>query len=446
MEWWDIPKPEFPKNVIFTAGESGNRAKKKKTRQQIYIHDSFFDEQLPSKWQMQRQRQKQKKKPQPKFKPKPKLQEPPPQPQQPHNEIITLSASERPWPHLKKTITVYPPPELKFGEDTHTIPKPSWYKLLLPYFQHLAPCAASYVPSSSYMNIRLHALNDILHKKFFSDKQPSPFAEWLLGQTLRILIPMLRVRRLFRQFIQVYRCRKCDARAEQIDPFTLCKLEPQDAIRVYCLSTKKRYDYDPISIVRHVSTSLRYQNSGFADVRTPKLPQTNEPFTPWQLTSIYDQARKRGIVSQTFTNYRSVQWSLHSFANLFSHDLQKHAIRNEHLALDSFIARENITYWIEMSSMTEGIYLEDDDFHVIQYGLDNYPTHSYLSAWKGIIMNYLTLCNIFPNSNEQKALAKNNFHKKCVQLLRLFCDFRHQMRVLRDVQESSEEDASSQDE
>ena len=439
MEWWEIPKYKFPTNFVFKSGDLDKKAKKKKTRQQLYIHDSFFDEQLPLKWQRQRQRQRQK----PKIKSKQQQQQEQ-QPQlQPRNEIITLSASERPWPSLRKTIIVYPPPEIKFGEEPSLPPKPSWFKLLLPYFQHLAPCAAHYVPSSSYMNIRLHALNDILTMNFFSSNSNS-FAQWLLGQTLRILIPMLRVRRLFRRFIQVRRCRQCDARAEQIDPFTLCKLEPQDAIRVYCLATKKRYDYDPISIVRHISTSLRYQNSGFADVRVPKIPQTNEPFTPCQLTSIYDQARKRGIVSQTFTNYRSVQWSLHSFANLFSHDLQKHAIRNEHFVADSYISRENISYWIEMSSLAEGIYLEDDDFNVIQYGLDNQPTHSYLSAWRGIIMNYLTLCNTFPNSTEQKALAKNNFHKKCVQLLRLFCDFRNQMRGLRDV--SSEEDSSSQEE
>ena len=69
-------------------------------------------------------------------------------------------------------------------------------------------------------------------------------------------------------------------------------------------------------------------------------------------------------------------------------------------------------------------------------------------------MNYLSECNTFPNSTERKAQAKVYFHKKCVQLLRLFCDFRNQMISLRDKQQndifnsSSDEDenTSSQEE
>ncbi len=98
-----------------------------------------------------------------------------------------------------------------------------------------------------------------------------------------------------------------------------------------------------------------------------------------------------------------------------------------------------------MSSMAEGIYLEEEDMTLIQFGLDTTPNHSYLSAWRGIIMNYLSECNTFPNSQERKTQAKNNFHKKCVQLLKLFCDFRNQMLDLRDKKEE-ELFGSSEDE
>ena len=101
--------------------------------------------------------------------------------------------------------------------------------------------------------------------------------------------------------------------------------------------------------------------------------------------------------------------------------------------------------------MTEGIYLEEDDFRLIQYGLDNHYNHTYLSAWKGIIMNYLSECNTFPNSTERKAQAKIQFHKKCVSLLKLFCDFRNQMMAQRDKLHedlfgSSDDETSSHEE
>lgn len=412
-----MPRSDFPKDFVFTAGDPTKKAKKKLYRQVLYTRDSFFNKKTPIH--------------RPKVTSKTSL----PPPQEPRIEIIQLSQSEAPWPSLQKRITVGAP--LLFTCDPP--PKPSWYKLLLPHFQHLSVIGGANVPSSSYLNIRLHALNNILNTKYFSDVQPNLFSKWILGQTLRVLIPMLRVRRLFRHFIQIIRKRKCDKRAEKIDPFTLT--ESVNSIYVYCFKSKKRYDYDPVSIVRHISTSLRYQNSGFADVRQPKIPQTNEPLSYCQLTSIYEQASKKGIVSQTLANYRSVQWNVIAFAHLFSNDLQRHAIRNEHFLQDSFIARENITYWIETSAITENIFLEDEDYKVIQYALDNKPNHSYLSAWKGIIMNYLVECNIFPNSAERKTAAKNNFHKKCVQLLKLFCDFREQMLLCQ-----YDSDSSSQDE
>jgi hypothetical protein len=451
MEWWELPKYEFPKNVIFTAGNSDpdKKAKKRTSRQQLYIDNSLFNEKLQSKYSLLRQKQK----PQPKPKLRPKEVTPTPiQIQEPHTEVINLSESVRPWPALRKTITVYPPPPLRFfNEEPHGPQKPPWFRFLLPIFQHLAPCGIPYVPHSSYLNIRLHALNDIYSKRLFTTKGPNTYGPWLLGQVLRILIPMLRVRRLIRHFIQLYRCRQCDRRAERLDPFTLC--ETISPIHVYCFKTKKRYDYDPISIVRHICTSLRYQNSGFADPRIPKIPQTNEPLTAGQLTSIHNQACKKGISSQVLNNYRSVQWNLLGFTHIFSNELQRYAIRNEHFASDSFIARENITYWIETSAITEGIYLEDDDYKLIQYSLDNHYNHTYLLAWRGIIMNYLSECNTFPNSTERKTHAKVYFHKKCVQLLRLFCDFRNQMISLRDKQNDifnsssdEDEDASSQEE
>ncbi len=444
MEWWEIPKPEFPKNVVFKAANTEKKAIKKIPRQKLYINDSFFNDKEPSIVKRIRALKTRSK---PKIKPKqtqlPPSQPPPsPQPSEPYTEVIELSASEKPWPPLRKTITIYPPKPIKFGEVPQQ--KPAWFRFLLPHFQHISPLGAAYVPHSSYMNIRLHALNELWNKRLFTQKGPNTYGPWLVGQVLRVLIPMLRVRRLIRQFIQLYRCYQCNKRSERMDPFTLC--ESSQPIQVFCFKTKKRYDYDPISIVRHICTSLRYQNSGFADPRPPKIPQTNEPLTFCQLTSIHEQARQKGISSQALNNFRSVQWNLIAFTHLFSHDLQRHAIHNEHFSTDSFIARENITYWIETSAMTEGIYLEDDDFRLIQFGLDTTPNHTYLSAWKGIIMNYLSECNTFPNSQERKTLAKNNFHKKCVQLLKLFCDFRNQMIDLRDKKEeelfgsSSEED------
>ena len=447
MEWWENPKYEFPKNFVFTtgSGDPEKRAIKLPSRQKIYVKYVFFNENIQSQYYVQRQRQRRR----PKEKPKAKAQaivtkESELPLQEPRTEIITLSASVRPWPALKKTITILPPPPpIKFGEEPPGPQKPSWFRFLLPFFQHLAPIAVPYVPHSSYMNIRLHALNDIRNQRLFTAKGPNTYGPWLLGQTLRILIPMLRVRRLLRHFIQLYRCRQCDRRAERLDPFTLSEVE--NPIHVYCFKTKKRYDYDPVSIVRHICTSLRYQNSGFADPRPPKIPQTNEHLTAWQLTSIHSQASKKGIASQVLNNYRSVQWNLQGFAHIFSNELQRHAIRNEHFSADSYIARENITYWIETSAMAEGIYLEDEDFRIIQYSLDKQSNHSYLSAWKGIIMNYLSECNTFPNSTERKTQAKVYFHKKCVQLLRLFCDFRNQMVSLRDTDDDLFNSSSDED-
>ena len=450
MEWWQPPIPSFPFNFVFKGGSTNKKANKLRTRQKLYINDSFFNESLPSKY-----KQKQHRVPKPKPKPKPKKtnpqQELPPTIKQPITAIIQLSSSERPWPPLQKTVTIYPPLPIKFDEVPTSMPKPAWFRFLLPYFQHLAPIAAYYVPHSSYMNIRLHALNELWNKRLFTEKGHNSYGPWLVGQVLRILLPILRVRRLIRRFVQLYRCYQCNKRAERMDPFTLC--ESEKPIRVYCLKTKKRYDYDPISIVRHICTSLRYQNSAFADPRYPKIPQTNELLSMWQLTSIYEQARQKGISSQVLNNFRSVQWSLLTFSHLFSHDLQRHAIRNEHFTCDSFIVRENISYWIEMSASIENIYLEDDDFKLIQFGLDNQPNHTYLSAWRGIIMNYLSECNTFPNSQERKALAKNNFHKKCVQLLKLFCDFCKQMVDLREKKDNElfgssedEDESESQDE
>ncbi len=430
MEWWDLPRFPFPENFVFSAGRPGGKAKKKARRQESIFNDPPL---------VRPRRMKQKNKITPKPKPKSKPEQTPPQ-QQAKTLTFQLSESQAPWPTLQKTITIPPPPTFDTYKEP---PKPAWFKFLLPYFQHLSPLGAAHVPSSSYMNVRLHALNDILEKKYFSNKTPSPFAEWILGQTLRVLIPMLRVRRLIRRFIQAYKCRQCSKRAETIDPFTL--VEAVNPIQVFCFRTKKRYDYDPVSLVRHICTCLRYQNSGFADPRPPKIPQTNEPFSYAQLTSIYSQAAQKGITSQTFSNYRSVQWSLIAFTHLFTHDLQRHAIRTEHFAHDSFIARENITYWIETSAMQENIYLEEEEYQIIQYALDKHPQHSYLSAWKGIIMNYLVECNLFPNSAERKTAAKNNFHKKCVQLLKLFCDFRKHMCDIRDAELFGDSDSSGED-
>jgi hypothetical protein len=446
MEWWQPPLQSFPFNFIFKAGSPNKKAKKHISRQQLYIKDSFFNEKVPSKYK-QIKSFKQLKTQKTKKHQILKAQEP--EPQQPRTEVVQLSSSERPWPPLQKTVTIYPPLPIKFDEISTSPLKPAWFRFLLPYFQHLALIATPYVPHSSYMNIRLHALNEIWNKRLFTEKGPNSYGPWLVGQVLRILLPMLRVRRLMRRFVQLYRCHQCNRRAERMDPFTLC--ESESPIKLYCFKTKKRYDYDPISIVRHICTALRYQNSAFADPRYPKIPQTNELLSFCQLTSIHEQARQKGISSQVLNNFRSVQWSLLTFSHLFSHDLQRNAIRNEHFSSDSFIVRENITYWIEMSSSTENIYLEDDDYKLIQFGLDNQPTHTYLSAWRGIIMNYLSECNTFPNSQERKALAKNNFHKKCVQLLRLFCDFRNQMADLREKKEnelfgSSDEESESQDE
>ena len=92
MEWWQPPKPPFPVNFVFKTDSPNKKAKKRITRQQLYINDSIFNESLPSKYKQiksfkNRQMQKTKK---PQIS---KAQEPEPllQHQQPRTEIITLS-------------------------------------------------------------------------------------------------------------------------------------------------------------------------------------------------------------------------------------------------------------------------------------------------------------------------------------------------------------------
>jgi hypothetical protein len=283
---------------------------------------------------------------------------------------------------------------------------------------------ATQVPHSSYLNVRLYQLQKIQEKGIFQSENKI-FGTWALAQTLKVLLPMLRVRHLIRRFIQVWHLYKCNKRADTQDPFTL--YEPENPISIYNIKIHKRYDFDPQSIVKHISSSLRLQSNGFATPAAPKIPQTNEPFSTCQLISIFDQARKRGIWSTVFGTFRSCGFSIEHFRYLAAIDLQQRAIQSESLSNDSYIVTENIHYYFQKECEHHRIFPSEQDYKILEFAVDKHINHPYLQTWKHAISIFLVETNIYANNSEKKAQVTTTFHRKTALLMRLFYQFKKHM-------------------
>ena len=407
---------DFPTEFVFGSATSdpNKKAKKKTTRERIYTLEG--ESQLKAK-----PRQKNNKK---QIKPKTVTEEinpPPPPPPQPYN--INISDSDHTWPGIQRRVVPPEAPNIDFA-NYKPPQKPNWYNFLLPRFSYLSLYGSTLVPHSSYLNIRLYQLEKIREKYLFNPESKI-FGLWSFAQTLKVLLPMLRVRRLIRRFIQLWHIYKCNKREEKLDPFTLC--EAETPISIYCMKVHKRYDYDAQSIIKHISTSLRWQSNGFATPNFPKLPQTNEPFTAYQLISIFDQARRRGIWSTVFGNFRECGFNLEQFKSLTAIDLQQRAIITESLSNDSYIVNENINFYFQKECEHHRIYPSEQDYKILEFAVDNYIQHPYLQSWKNAITALLVETNIYTHNSDKKNQITALFHRKSALLLRLFYQFKKLM-------------------
>ncbi len=406
---------ESPPRFTFGANrhpDPTKKAKKKQSRQILYIND----EEMNIRHKLTHQRRKQANI----YK---STEAPVPAPQEPY--ILNLSDGDNIWPPLQRRVT--PPPPKTFNFKDYKAPqRPGWYTLLLPKFAYLSHVGTSLVPHSTYLNIRLYELQKIRNTSIINKgSEKNIYGLWLLAQTLKVLIPMLRVRRLIRRFIQLWHLNRCNQRAERMDPFTLC--EAINPISIYCMKVHKRYDFDGYNIIKHISSCLRYQNSAFPIAAMPKLPQTNEALTYYQLISIFDQSKRKGIWSSIFSNFRAANFDLFRFSCLYSQDLQQRAITAENQSSDSFVVRDNIVYYFGKACDNHKIYPSIIDYKLMEYAVANNITHPYIQSWKNVITSYLSEFNIYHNSSERKNQIIANFNRRAAILLRLFCQFKKQI-------------------
>ena len=407
----------FPTGFVFgkgTPSDQNKKAKKKIPRQQLYtVEKEYYLRTQKSRFPKSHRRLKKDAKVKRAKQPQPQLQ---PQPQ-----IINLSDGCESWPCLQRHVLQ---PNNQFSFDLSPPSRPGWYKLLLPIFSYLSPFGSIMVPHSNYLNIRLYSLQK-LQEHSLTDIGPNTYGPWLLAQALKVYLPMIRVRFQIQRLIQLWHIYKCNKRTEKLDPFTLT--EAQSPISIYCMKIHKRYDYDPHSLIKYISSSLRYQLNGFATPQMPKLPQTNEPLTFLQLTSIFDQTRQKGIWSAVFGMFRASNFNIEHFTSLTAADLQQRAIKAENMLNDSYIVRENIELYFQKACELHRIYPTEQDYRILQYGIDEHIEHSYLQSWKAAITSYLSDLNIYPHSSEKKAQIQAQLNRKTTILLRLFYQFKKYM-------------------
>lgn len=201
----------------------------------------------------------------------------------------------------------------------------------------------------------------------------------------------------FKRLVNIWLINKAKRRliGDDVDLVTLEKIPEKEQIKVLCLTSRSTYVYSGATLIKSFLSNLGSQVASISNIKMPKNPFTNVPFTYGQLLHICVEIggwcyRNSKSYPPLIALFRESQFKLHVLQNLHTNYIQYKATRT--FIMDDDISGEFFFENLEVMFDSYAQYLlpygsliETDIF---RDWLNSEPTHYLLKNWKQLVCDY----------------------------------------------------------
>jgi len=183
---------------------------------------------------------------------------------------------------------------------------------------------------------------------------------------------------------------------EDTDMITMEPIPPEEQCRVVCMQTRSIYIFSGSTLLKSMKSNIECQVAGIPEVKAPKNPFTNLPFTYGQMLELYNQlmiwcAKKGRPFPTSMSLYREVAFRPYLMIKLHHNYLQYRATIASFLDDDTrgTVFLENLDTILESYSHTMTNYNENTmSIQRFAAWLRRDPTHYLIRAWRLIVADY----------------------------------------------------------
>jgi hypothetical protein len=183
---------------------------------------------------------------------------------------------------------------------------------------------------------------------------------------------------------------------EDTDMETLAPIPPEEQCRVVCMQTRSLYVFSGSALLKSMKSNIECQVAGIPEVKAPKNPFTNLPFSYGQMLELYNQlmlwcAKKGRPFPTSMSLYREASFRPYLMVKLHHNYLQYRATVTGFMDDDirGTVFLENLdtileSYSDRMSNYNENI-MSTQRFAA---WLKKDPTHYLIRTWRRIVADY----------------------------------------------------------
>jgi hypothetical protein len=201
----------------------------------------------------------------------------------------------------------------------------------------------------------------------------------------------------FKRLVNIWLINKAKRRiiGDDVDLVTLEQIPEKEQIRVLCLTSRSLYVYSGATLIKSFLSNLGAQVASIANIKMPKNPFTNVPFTYGQLLHICVEIggwcyRNSKSYPPFIALFRESQFKLHVLQNLHSNYIQYKATRtfimDDDISGEFFFENLEVMFDSYAQYLTPyGSLIETDIF---REWLHAEPGHYMLKNWKQLVCDY----------------------------------------------------------
>jgi len=170
------------------------------------------------------------------------------------------------------------------------------------------------------------------------------------------------------------------------DPVTL--EDPVKPIHIINFKAKCSYVYELDTIRKTINNRLLLSDYMFPNPQLPVNILSNEPFTYYQLLSIYSQFKKYGVCSWVFDRFKACNFNLEKFSLYYRQQLKIRAIE-QFFTVENDLYQESVLDYFLLSDDTILTNADDTDYYTVFKRALYSKNHSpYIKRWIATTKRY----------------------------------------------------------
>ena len=225
----------------------------------------------------------------------------------------------------------------------------------------------------------LQCKDDAFSSKMLGRSYLDKFSDSICSSYIR----EMRIRWALRRFVAAWIVRKIDKKTEPaLDIITLQAI--QQPIHVYCISTRRRYDFEAKELSRLIRSNLLYQSGSFPQPQYPKNSFTNKTFTYVQMISICQQLEQCGYMSWPLALFKEYDFRIERFTCLAHRPLIINAIEEELFDVENEEGQEMLMNFIETVSYSADFPISDRKREILEAAMHVIPHHPIMASLRSL--------------------------------------------------------------